>query len=87
MRAADWPAWRDAAAATAAAIFTLDDVNPLPCRLRAYPESLAVGPDVGRRPVGEALDVQRLPLSEAALLGRLGPGVEQTVHLQQLAGR
>lgn len=84
MRAADWPAWRDAAAA---AIFTLDDVNPLPCRLRAYPESLAVGPDVGRRPVGEALDVQRLPLSEAALLGRLGPGVEQTVHLQQLAGR
>lgn len=79
MRAADWPA--------AAAIFTLDDVNPLPCRLRAYPESLAVGPDVGRRPVGEALDVQRLPLSEAALLGRLGPGVEQTVHLQQLAGR
>lgn len=53
----------------------------------SYPEGLAVGPDVGRGPVGQALDVQGLSLVEAAFLGGLGPVVEQAVHLQQLSVR
>lgn len=52
-----------------------------------YPDSLAVGPDVGRGPVGEALDMQCFPLVEAAFIWRLGPVMEQAVHLQQLAAR
>jgi len=52
-----------------------------------YPEGLTVGPDVGRGPVGQALDMQGFPLVEAALLRGLGPVLEQAVHLQQPAGR
>ncbi|TNN33524.1 hypothetical protein EYF80_056314 [Liparis tanakae] len=55
--------------------------------LEPYPEGLAVGPDVGGRPVGQALDMQGFPLVEAALLRGGAPVLQQAVHLQQPAGR
>lgn len=57
-----------------------------PFCLHSYPDSLAVGPDVGRRPVGRALHVQSSSFTEAAFLERFSPGMEQTIHLEQLAG-
>ena len=33
-----------------------------------YPQGLAVRPDVGRSPVGQALDVEGLPLDDEAVL-------------------
>lgn len=49
--------------------------------METYPEGLTVGPDVGWGPVGQALDMQGFPLVEAAFLQRLGPVMEQAVHL------
>lgn len=49
-------------------------------------EGLAVRPDVSRRPVGEALDMQGFFVVETAFLQGLGPVMEETVHLQQLSG-
>lgn len=57
-----------------------------PFCLRSYPDSLAVGPDVGRCPVGRALHVQGYSFTEAAFFERFSPGMEQTIHLEQLAG-
>lgn len=56
-----------------------------PFCLHSYPDSLAVGTDVGRRPVGHALHVQGSSFTEAAFLERFSPGMEQTIHLEQLA--
>lgn len=54
----------------------------------SYPKGLAVRPNVGWGPVGQALDMQGFFVAEAAFLLRgLSPVVEQTIHSQQLTGR
>lgn len=53
----------------------------------SYPKGLAVGSDVGWRPVGHTLYMQSLSLMENIFLWGLSPAVEKTVHPQQLTGR
>ena len=59
--------------------------GPPPITRRApYPQGLAVRPDVGWSPVGQALDMEGLSLDEEAVLQGLAAVVEETVHLEQL---
>lgn len=50
-----------------------------------YLEGLAVGPDVGRGPVGQALDLHGVLVVGGVWGSGCGPVVEETVQLQQLS--
>ncbi len=52
-----------------------------------YLHGLTVGPDVGRGPVGQTLDMKSVSLSKSILLAGRRPVLKQNVHPQLLRDR
>lgn len=53
----------------------------------SYLHSLAVGPDVSRRPMRHTLHMQRVSVLEASLCRSHRPVMKQYIHLQELTHR